>query len=71
MRDLVQPPPSLHCALCQGELRFKRTATDGPSLELDIEIFVCKKCGREHSYRVMHDRYAAHHRNDNSPAKVG
>ena len=71
MRNLVQPPPSLHCDLCQGELRYKRTATDEPSLELDSEIFVCINCGHEQSYRVMHDRYAAHYGSDKPPAKVG
>jgi hypothetical protein len=71
MRNLVQPPPSLHCTICQGELRFKRTDADGPLLEMDSEIFVCIKCGREHSYRVTHDRYAAHHGSDKPPAKVG
>ena len=70
MRNLVLPPPSLHCTICQGELRFKRTDADGPLLELDSEIFVCIKCGREHSYRVMHDRYAAHRGSDKSAVKV-
>ena len=71
MRNLVQPPPSLHCQLCQGELQFKRTVSEESLFELDSEIFVCIKCGREHSYRVTHDRYAAHHGSDKPPAKVG
>jgi hypothetical protein len=71
MRNLVQPPPSLRCDLCQGELQLKRIDPDGPSLEWDCEIFVCIKCGHEHSYRVSHDRYAAHSRSDKPPAKVG
>ena len=41
MRALVQPPPSLHCDLCQGELRFKRIDLDGVVFEFDTEIFVC------------------------------
>jgi hypothetical protein len=71
MRNLVQPPPSLHCDLCQGELQLKRIDPDGPFLEWDCEIFVCMKCGHGHSYRVSHDRYAAHSRSDKPPAKVG
>ena len=27
MRNLVQPPPSLHCDLCNGELRLKLIET--------------------------------------------
>ena len=71
MRNLVQPRPSLHCALCRGELQLKRIDPDGPSLEWDCEIFVCIKCGHEHSYRVSHDRYAAQSRRDKPSAKVG
>src|ERR1019366_9150976 len=41
MRALVQPPPSLHCDLCQGELRFKRIDLTGVVFEFDTEIFVC------------------------------
>ena len=71
MRNLVEPPPSLHCELCQGELRFKRTATDEPFLELDTEIFVCIKCGHERPFRVSHDPYAAHRGSDKPAVKVG
>jgi hypothetical protein len=70
MRTFVHPPPSLHCDLCQGELRFKRTDPAGPSLEWDCEIFVCIKCGLEHPYRVSHDPYVAHHGNDKPPPKL-
>jgi hypothetical protein len=71
MRTLVEPPPTLHCKLCQGELRLKRIDPDGPSLEWDCEIFACIKCGHEHSFRVSHNHYAAHHGSDKLPAKVG
>lgn len=70
MRALVQPPPSLHCDLCHGELRLKRIDPGPPSVELGIEIFVCIKCGREHLFRVSHDPYVAHDGSDKSPAKV-
>ena len=70
MRNLVEPPPRLHCDLCRGELRFKRTDPAGPSREWDCEIFVCIKCSHEYSYRVSHDRYAAHSRTEKPPAKV-
>ena len=61
MRNLVQPPPSLHCDHCHGVLRLKQLVPDGPSsLEIDVEIFVCAKCGHEQSHRVSHDPYAAH-----------
>ena len=58
MRTLVQPSPSLHCVLCHGELRLKQIEPDGPSFEFDVEIFVCVKCGYEHSHRGFHDPYA-------------
>ena len=71
MRTLVQPPPSLHCELCHGELLLKRIDPDGPFLEFDTEVFVCIKCSHEQSYRVSHNHYAAHHGSDEPPAKVG
>ena len=60
MRNLVQPPPSLHCELCDGELRFKRIECADPDFDTEVEIFVCVKCGRAHSLRMIHDPYAAH-----------
>ena len=60
MRNLVQPPPSLHCQVCDGELRFKRIESDDPGFETEVEIFVCVRCGRAHSLRRIHDPYAAH-----------
>ncbi len=48
MRNLVQPPPSMHCELCDGELRFKRIEPDDPAFDMEVEIFVCAKCGHEH-----------------------
>jgi hypothetical protein len=60
MRNLVQPPPSMHCDLCYGELRFKRIESADPDFDTEVEIFVCVKCGRAHSRRMMHDPYAAH-----------
>jgi hypothetical protein len=63
MRALVQPPPSLQCSLCPGELRLKRIDPEGAACEFDKEILVCTKCGNEHSYRVRHDPYAMHYGN--------
>jgi hypothetical protein len=60
MRNLVQPPPSMHCELCYGELRFKLSEPDDPIFDMGVEIFVCTKCGHERSLRVLHDPYAAH-----------
>jgi len=58
MRPLVQPPPSSRCDLCGGELRLKQIESANRALELDCEIFVCVKCGREQSCTVSHDRSA-------------
>ena len=58
MRTLVEPPPVSRCDLCRGELRLKRIETDGRTPELESEIFVCVKCGREQSYRVSRSPYA-------------
>ena len=55
MRTLVQPPPSSQCHFCGGELRLKQIESASRILELDNEIFVCAKCGREQSYTVSHD----------------
>jgi len=72
MRTLVQPPPSLYCDFCHGELRLKQTdQEDKPLLDLDIEIFVCVKCGHEKLYTVMHDPYVAHTASKMPTAKVG
>ncbi len=71
MRNLVQPPPSIHCELCDGELRFKRIEPDDPVFDTEVEIFVCAKCGREHSRRLMHDPYVAHTASSMPPGKVG
>jgi DNA-directed RNA polymerase subunit RPC12/RpoP len=60
MRNLVQPLPSTHCEHCNGELLFKCTETDDPALDIEVQIFVCAKCGREHSRRLIHEPYTAH-----------
>jgi hypothetical protein len=60
MRNLVEPPPSLHCEFCHGELRFKRIEPDDPVFDMEVEIFVCVECGRVHPRRKIHDPYAAH-----------
>jgi hypothetical protein len=70
MRPLVQPPPSVRCDFCHGELLLKQVDPAGGGLELDTEIFVCAKCGRERSRVVSHDRYAAHTASSKPPAKV-
>jgi uncharacterized protein with PIN domain len=61
MRTLVQPPPSTHCDLCGGELRFKRVEAANRTLDLENEIFVCANCGRELSCVVDYDKYVAAH----------
>jgi uncharacterized protein with PIN domain len=59
MRNLVQPPPSMHCELCDGELRLRLIEPVDSVLDMEVHNFVCAKCGREYSYMVIHDRYAA------------
>ena len=58
MRNLVQPPPSLHCDHCNGELRLKLIEPANPALALDAEVFVCPKCGHQQSHVVPHDHYS-------------
>jgi uncharacterized protein with PIN domain len=61
MRTLVEPPPSMLCIHCNGELQLKALIDSvEPALDLDEEIFVCAKCGREQSYTVRHDQYVPH-----------
>ena len=60
MRTLVEPPSSSHCHLCGGELQLKLIESANRSFDLDSEIFVCVKCGREQSCTVSHDHYVRH-----------
>jgi hypothetical protein len=60
MRNLVQPLPSTHCEHNDGELLFKQIETDDPALDIEVQIFVCAKCGREHSRKLIHEPYTAH-----------
>ena len=60
MRTLVQPPPSLHCKLCGGELRLKRIERADPTFDLENEIFTCENCGHEQTFKVAHDPYTPH-----------
>jgi hypothetical protein len=69
VRNLVEPPPSLHCDLCHGELRLKQLLPYGPSFELDVAIFVCAKCSHEQSHRLSHDPYVAHAASIKQPTK--
>jgi uncharacterized protein with PIN domain len=58
MRPLVQPPPSLRCKRCGGELRLKRIEPADPTFDLENEVFACANCGHTQSYTVTHDHYA-------------
>jgi predicted metalloprotease len=60
MRNLVQPPPSTHCDLCNGELQLKTLELDPLVIDGDVQIFICSKCGHESTRKVIHDPYAAH-----------
>ena len=71
MRNLLQPPPSMHCERCNGELRFKRIEPDDPVVDTEVETFVCSKCGHVHSVPVIHDPYAAHAVRSMPPGTVG
>ena len=70
MRNLVEPPPSLRCELCHGELRFKRIESDDPGFETEVEIFVCVRCGHAQPSRMIHDPYAAHTARSMPPGNV-
>lgn len=60
MRTLVEPPPSSHCRHCGGELRLKQIESANSTLDLDNEIFVCIKCGREQTCTVNHNHSVRH-----------
>ena len=60
MRTLVQPPPSTHCEKCGGEIRHKRVESANRILDLENEISVCVKCGREQSNMVAHNLRMPH-----------
>jgi hypothetical protein len=60
MRTLVEPPPSSRCDRCGAELRLKLIEFANRVLDLDREIFVCAKCGREQSCTVSHNHTVRH-----------
>jgi len=60
MRTLVEPPPSSRCDLCGSELRLKQIESANRTLDLDNEILVCVKCGREQSCTVSHNHTVRH-----------
>ena len=60
MRTLVEPPPWSHCRHCGGELRLKQIESANRTLDLDNEIFVCIKCGREQACAVSHNHTVRH-----------
>ena len=60
MRNLVQPLPFMHCEHCDGELLFKRIARDDPAFDIEVQIFVCAKCRREYSRKLIHEPYTPH-----------
>ena len=68
MRPLVAPPPTLHCDHCGGELRLKQVEADRHS-ERQSEVFVCVNCGRQRTFTVSVDPYAAPAASINAGAK--
>ena len=67
MRNLVEPLPSTRCEHCDGELLFERLERDDPAFDIEVQIFVCAKCGREHSRKLIHEPYTAHTATDAEP----
>jgi uncharacterized protein with PIN domain len=60
MRAMTQPPVSSQCDKCGGELRLKLIEAADRGLDLENEIFICAKCGREQSLTVSHDHKMPH-----------
>jgi len=60
MRAMTKPPPSSQCDQCGGELRLKQIEAADRGLDLENEIFVCAKCGREQSLTVGHEHNMPH-----------
>jgi len=50
------------CDLCGGELRLKQIESASRILELDTEIFVCAKCGRERGVLEMSSACEMNHK---------
>jgi hypothetical protein len=71
MRTLVDPPPSLRCDLCNGELRLKKIEQDTSPFESEITTFVCAKCGRVKLYRVSRDPRSASRTSKKPPGNAG
>ena len=70
MRTLVDPPPSLRCDVCSGELQLKKIQQDTSPLRSDITTFFCAKCGHEKSYRVSSDPHSAPRASKKPPGNV-
>ena len=47
MRPLVEPPKSLRCYHCGGELRLKQIESANSIMGLENRIFVCAICDYE------------------------
>jgi hypothetical protein len=60
MRRLVEPLPSMHCGLCNGELLLERIAAASPESDRDVAIYLCAKCGHEHSRLMPNEPYTTH-----------
>ncbi len=60
MRNLVPPLPTAHCEYCSGELLFERIEQDDQVLDIEVQVFVCAKCRRKYTRKLIHDPYTAH-----------
>ena len=58
MRFMVEPPRLARCT-CGGDMRLKQIEPGERALGKQNETFVCGKCGRQHSYAVDPNPYAA------------
>jgi Zn finger protein HypA/HybF involved in hydrogenase expression len=58
MRIHVEPPPEARCDHCSNELQLKKVIES--VLDLDEQILVCPKCGREQTRIVSRNHYQPH-----------
>jgi len=60
MRKTVEPPPTIRCDRCGGQLTLKRVETAHSIFGANSNVFVCSNCGTERAFVVRNDADGPH-----------
>jgi len=62
MRRTFDPPQSMPCAICRGELLLRCIKAESVDSDADIAVYHCARCGSELSqlltYSTPHDAWS-------------